>query len=201
MRVDYVCETCGKTGHRSYAKGKISSHFFCSRECQNEWQKTRQDIVEKNKDPEFRRKVSRGLKERKKRLGENYHSPETKKKIGAATVEHWNSYDEKTKKHMLKVLNHNAQARRTYGPYDCDWHHLSQAMTSHGVCHRCGSRERLIVHHIIPVKAGGNRNSKNLVVLCRNCHTTVEYQERKIFEIIPDWNIVQLLVRERLHCI
>ena len=201
MVVHYICETCGKPGKRSYAQGQVPSHFFCSRECQNEWQKTRQDIVEKNKNPEFRKKVSQGLKNRKIRLGENYHSPETKKKIGATTVEHWNSYDDKTKNHLLEVVNANAQAKRTYGPYDIDWKHLSQQMCAHGICHRCGSRKRLNVHHIIPVSAGGTRDPKNLVVLCHKCHTTVEYQEKKIFDIIPDWDIVQLLTRERLHCL
>ena len=48
MRVDYICETCGKKGFRHYAKEKILSHFFCSIPCQNEWQKSREDIVIKN---------------------------------------------------------------------------------------------------------------------------------------------------------
>ena len=201
MRVDYICETCGKPGHRNYAEGKVPSHFFCSVPCQNEWQKTRQDIVEKNKDPEFRRKVSAGLKRRKRELGDDYHSAETKRKIGDATLKHWEDYDEATRNHLLQVLQNNATARRTYGPYDLDWKRLSTAMCEHGICHRCGSRENLAVHHIIPVKHGGTRKKRNLVVLCQSCHTTVEYQQKKILEIIPDWNIVQILVRERLHCI
>lgn len=45
------------------------------------------------------------------------------------------------------------------------------------------------------------RNPRNLVPLCPGCHTAVENQTRKIYEIIPDWSIVQLLVRERLHCV
>lgn len=199
MRVDYVCETCGKTGHRSYARGKVPSHFFCSVACQNAWQKTRQDIVEKNKDPEFRKKVSAGLKRRHKILGDNYHSLETKKKIGAATIEHWENYDNETRNHMLSVLNDNAQKRRTYGPYDYDWKKLSKAVCEKGVCYRCGSREHLALHHIIPVKVGGDRSPQNLVPLCQHCHTLVEHQQKIIYDIIPDWNIVQLLVRERLH--
>lgn len=42
---------------------------------------------------------------------------------------------------------------------------------------------------------------KNLVVLCSSCHKVVEYQQKKLYEIIPDWNVIQLLVRERLHCL
>ncbi|MCD7824257.1 MAG: HNH endonuclease [Oscillospiraceae bacterium] len=201
MRVDYICETCGKSGHRCYAQGKVPSHFFCSRECQNEWQKTREDIVLKNKDPEFRKKVSAGLKRRKQELGENYHSPETKRKIGDATLEHWENYDDETRAHMLQVLQDNATARRTYGDYDYEWSQLSAQMRENGICHRCGSREKLDVHHIIPTKQGGTRAPRNLVVLCSSCHTLVENQQRKIYEIIPDWNVVQILVRERLHCL
>ena len=200
MRIDYICETCGKHGHRNYAQGKVPSHFFCSRECQNEWQKTREDIVLKNQDPEFRKKVSAGLKRRKQELGDNYHSPETKRKIGDATLRHWEEYDDETKAHMLQVLRNNAAVKRTYGPYDWAWKQLSGDMCKNGICHRCGSREHLVVHHIIPVKHGGTRNPNNLVVLCIGCHTTVEALQKKVFEIISDWEIVRILVRERLHC-
>ena len=163
MRVDYICESCGKAGHRSYAQGKVPSHFFCSVACQNKWQKTRQDIVAKNKDPEFRKKVSEGLKQRKIKLGDHYHSDEAKRKIGNATIEHWANYDDETRNHMLKVLQGNATALRTYGPYDFAWKQLSNAMCSSGICHRCGSKENLHVHHIIPVKEGGTRELATVI--------------------------------------
>ncbi|MBQ1492169.1 MAG: HNH endonuclease [Blautia sp.] len=201
MRVDYECEICGKPGHRNYPQGKVPSYFFCSRECQNEWQKTQEDIVLRNKDPEFRKKVSAGLKHRKEVLGDDYHSPETKAKIGAATIEHWNNYDDETRNHMLDVLQENATVRRTYGPYDYAWKMLSKKMCGVGICHRCGSRENLHVHHIIPTREGGTRDPKNLVVLCNSCHKIVEHQQRLTYGIIPDWDVIQLLVRERLHCI
>lgn len=201
MRVDYQCEICGKTGHRSYPEGKVPSHFFCSRECQNEWQKTREDIVIKNKNPEFRKKVSEGLKRRKRVLGENYHSPETKRKIGNATIQHWDAYDEDTKAHMLQVLQDNATAMRTYGSYNYEWKQLSRQMCENNVCHRCGSNNHLVVHHIIPVSQGGKREPRNLVVLCPGCHATVEHQQKLIYGILPDWDVIQILVRERLHCI
>ena len=201
MRVDYICENCGKPGHRNYPQGKVPSHFFCSRECQNEWQKTREDIVLKNKDPEFRKKVSEGLKRRKQLLGDNYHSPETKKKIGEMTKRHWNEYDDEKRERLQRILYQNSQALRTYGPYDLSWKKLRAKMCANGVCHRCGSKENLQVHHIIPVKAGGTRELKNLVVLCSSCHKVVEHQQKKVFEILPDWNVVQILIRERLHCL
>lgn len=201
MRVDYVCETCGKAGHRNYAQGQVPSHFFCSRSCQNEWQKSREDIVLKNKNPEFRKKVSAGLKRRKEELGDNYHTPETKRKIGDATLQHWAHYDERTRNHMLEVLKSNAEAQRTHGPYNWPWSEINKAMRSKGICYRCGSREKLCVHHIIPVKQGGTMERKNLVVLCDSCHKIVEHQQKLLYQIIPDWDIIQILVRERLHCL
>ncbi len=201
MRIYYTCEICGKQGNRCYSKDKVPAHFFCSRECQNKWQKTREDIVLRNKDPAFRKKVSDGLKRRKAILGENYHSEDTKKKIGESTINHWEHYDEQKKTKMLGVLKKNATVRRTYGPYDLAWKQLSHEMCKKGICHRCGSKDKLQVHHIIPVKNGGTRENKNLVVLCSSCHKIVEHQQKLLFDIIPDWRVIQLLVRERLHCL
>lgn len=141
------------------------------------------------------------MKRRKQVLGDNYHSPETKKKIGEATVQHWNEYDEETRNRMLAVLRANAENLRTHGPYDSAWKRLSAEIREGNFCHRCGSMGHLAVHHIIPTSKGGDRSRKNLVPLCPGCHALVENQTRRIYEIIPDWNIVQLLVRERLHCI
>ena len=199
MVVEYVCETCGKKGKRCYSADSIPSHFFCSRECQNEWQKTRKDIVLRNKDPEFRKKVSAGLKNRKKMLGENYHSPETKKKIGEATASRWGEYEDEKRQRMLGVLRENAQNRRTYSPYDFEWHQISSRLRTDARCQRCGTKDGLVVHHIIPTKAGGTREPRNLVVLCRGCHTTVEYAQKSVYEIISDWRAVQILVRECLY--
>jgi hypothetical protein len=37
-------------------------------------------------------------------------------------------------------------------------------------CVKCKSPDYLIVHHIIPLKSGGNHNFDNLETLCRDCH-------------------------------
>ncbi len=198
MVISYICETCGKKGRRSYAKDKIPQHFFCSVPCQNEWQKTREDIVLKNKSPEFRKKVSEGLKKRKIKLGNNYHSKHTKEVIGASTAKRWLTYENDKRNKMLRVLFNNAQARKTYGPYDADWRKLSHRLRSLNKCSRCGNMGNLILHHIIPVKAGGERTLENLTVLCAGCHAKVEKQTNKVFEIVKDWEITAMLVKENL---
>lgn len=199
MLVDFVCEVCGISKSRRYSQSRMPSHFFCSVPCQNEWQKTRQDIVEKNKDPDFRRKVSEGLKRRKAKLGDAYHSPETKAKIGAHTSRKWREYSEEKRQRLTGVLKRNAQAKRTFKPYDYRWQQLSKHLRDHGLCRRCGSRDNLIVHHIIPTKHGGERWGNNLAVLCRSCHPQVEAQTRCLHELLDDWDTIQLLVQERLH--
>jgi 5-methylcytosine-specific restriction protein A len=41
-------------------------------------------------------------------------------------------------------------------------------------CQRCGSSERLQVHHIVPLAKGGDRYALlNLVTLCQPCHAEV----------------------------
>lgn len=199
MKVEYECATCGVRGTRRYARNRVTSQFFCSVPCQNEWQKSRKDLIEKNKDPEFRKKVSAGLRRRKEALGENYHSPETKAKIGAHTSCKWREYSDSKRQRLTNVLRQNAQAMRTYGPYDYHWQQLSQKLRKRGICRRCGSRRNLIVHHIIPTKCGGERWGNNLAVLCRSCHPKVEAETKRVYELIGDWGISQLLIQERLH--
>lgn len=44
-------------------------------------------------------------------------------------------------------------------------------------CASCGSKERLEVHHIIPVYKGGTNIKKNLRVLCHDCHNQLHRPE------------------------
>ena len=114
MRIDFFCYTCGKRGYRHYSVTTVPSAFFCSKPCQHEWQKSRVDLVEKNKNPEFSKKVSEGLKRRKALLGDDYHSKATKAKIGATTRQHWEEYDDVTRERMLGVLRTNANNKRVH---------------------------------------------------------------------------------------
>jgi 5-methylcytosine-specific restriction protein A len=46
-------------------------------------------------------------------------------------------------------------------------------------CVKCGSIDYLIVHHIKPLKSGGNHNFNNLQTLCRDCHYKIHTELRK----------------------
>ena len=56
----------------------------------------------------------------------------------------------------------------TYPP---DWEERRQnAIATSRFCSRCGTDNRLQVHHQRPVGQGGTHKPANLVVLCRSCH-------------------------------
>lgn len=39
-----------------------------------------------------------------------------------------------------------------------------------GRCTQCGRPGRLEVHHLVPLKDGGENTQENLTTLCRSCH-------------------------------
>ena len=47
-------------------------------------------------------------------------------------------------------------------------------------CQNCGSRERLQIHHLIALSAGGEKfDLNNLTVLCFSCHNLATSFERR----------------------
>ncbi len=187
MVVRFDCETCGTPHKRSYAQGKVPSHFFCSLPCQHEWQKTREDIIAKNKDPEFRKKVSEGLKRRKRLLGNDYHSSSTKRKIGDATIKHWNEYSEGKRQKLINLLYNNAQQSRVPGKiYNRDWYLLSQRHIRDNKCTYCGKTGFLHMHHIKPTRMGGTHDESNLCVLCAGCHKRIETMTIHLIRLFED---------------
>lgn len=194
-----VCEKCGNlfisqapkvNCSRSCAQKGIKKPYLAER---NRQENMRQLTAERNKNLDFRKKVSDGLKKRKQELGENYHSKETKAKIGKATRERW----EEVKDLILPILLKNAAQLkiREYYPYDFKWRKLSDRLGKIHGCARCGTKMDLVVHHIIPAKNGGEGVEENVAVLCNSCHPIVEKQQREIYKILGDWEVTALLVK------
>lgn len=48
-------------------------------------------------------------------------------------------------------------------------------LNDNGVMTRCGSRDRVEIHHIKSKGRGGSNDLRNLVVLCRKHHTDVHH--------------------------
>jgi len=52
-------------------------------------------------------------------------------------------------------------------------------------CELCGESEStLVLHHIVPVLAGGTNAEYNYMTLCRGCHSTVEHRTRGFTEAV-----------------
>lgn len=129
------------------------------------------NIAERNKRPDIRKKVSAGLvKYFKKhpRCNESWYI----ERYGVGYV---------PKKHKHSNI----------------WKSLSKRLRESHSCHRCGGRETLDVHHIIPFAISKDHSIKNVVVLCRSCHKFTEDNNLKILNIVGDWDVVRILYKQR----
>lgn len=66
-----------------------------------------------------------------------------------------------------KIRNEQTELRKTI-------------ITPDSCCSKCGGKENLELHHILPVIIGGNNDEYNIIILCRNCH-------QRITKIFKDW--------------
>ena len=57
-----------------------------------------------------------------------------------------------------------------------------------GVCNYCGSKDKLDLHHSIPLYAGGTNTMGNLEVVCRDCHRKLHIQARRIYPFIGEYS-------------
>ncbi len=206
--VPRICEYCGTTfevPRQQVIKGRGK---FCSGCCRakaqsatiinyNKSEICRERTALRNKDPAFRKKVSAGLKKRKERLGDDYHSVSAKAKIGNATKARWNDVRSK----ILPVLIWNGQSLRKKDnfPYGHQWRFVSKkARELSKYCFRCLSSKNLVVHHIIPARFGGKAELNNALVLCSHCHPTVDRQALILYDIFKDWEKTRALLKERI---
>jgi len=54
-------------------------------------------------------------------------------------------------------------------------------------CTVCSKKKGLQIHHILPVREGGNNYEGNLVVVCRKCHSKIHSSNYSAF-VIYDYN-------------
>lgn len=57
-------------------------------------------------------------------------------------------------------------------------------ITEFSCCAKCGSKENLQLHHMIPVLIGGDNDDDNLIILCKKCHFRVTVHNRDILHDI-----------------
>lgn len=59
------------------------------------------------------------------------------------------------------------------------------------ICIKCGSTEKVVLHHILPVVAGGDNIEENLAWLCNTCHGSVHAHKAYGRELFDTWRGVQ----------
>ncbi len=172
-----VCRQCGeKYQDPTYNK----SRKYCSQSC---WHKNcarnlkswlnPANISLRNKNLNFRKKVSEGLKKyfaNNPRCNEKWYI----QKYGI-------NYIPKKPKHCAF------------------WKSLSVRLRKKHSCQRCNSKDNLDVHHIIPFTISKSHSIQNVVVLCRRCHKLTEDNNLKVLNIVGDWDIVRILYRHRFN--
>ena len=63
------------------------------------------------------------------------------------------------------------------------------------MCEICYSKDKLDVHHVIPVEEGGTDDQDNLICLCRHCHKVIHAGNRYYNNMLRDY----LYDRKRLR--
>lgn len=169
-----LCIICGKScpNCEILSNGSVY-HDTCYRELEAEIVKT-QDLIDR------RTKHIVGLEEEIRRaqtivgmlrgiFGRNKDDLELKKvEVKRCEAELADSREART------LLTNKLSAIYDYWPdYPPDWDSRKEkARKKFPFCEDCGSHRGLLhVHHKIPIAKGGNHISKNLLVLCENCHS------------------------------
>ena len=189
--VPIICDHCGCKSWSQYSNFMKSEYHFCDKSCYHKSTIKQQictnashakgrisRLIERNKSVDMREKVSRGLKQRKIILGDNYHSKEAKRQIGTSTKERWSKH----KFEILPVLLANSERRKDKTKYGHTFRKLRlQLINKFNGCLFCDNTQRVAAHHIFPVRFGGDTSKLNLVPLCPGCHKRIETLEWKLF--------------------
>lgn len=77
----------------------------------------------------------------------------------------------KGRKNQALKTGQTTRVRRN-DPYSVDWNALRKRVHEKcgGQCQKCGSTNKLEVHHIVRVARGGRNTMSNLTLLCHACH-------------------------------
>lgn len=81
-------------------------------------------------------------------------------------------------KHKDKIYEYAKKIKNEFGIGDKLYKKIKNVLLRDAVCLRCGTTSGLNIHHIRPLRLGGNSHLSNLTTLCFQCHM----QWHKMFE-------------------
>ena len=77
---------------------------------------------------------------------------------------------EKYKRNPWKVILAEHKRRAIYQDGDVTQEQIYVLFQTYPACCACGSKERLTIDHVVPLKQGGKHTYSNLQVLCHSCN-------------------------------
>ena len=165
LRKNKTCQHCGKTFY-NYANA-----LYCSMKC-SAGAKTGKRLSDKHRRALSIAKAGKPIKHFEER------KDEIRAKISASLKRYWATVERPPIKPNEHVT-HWARLR-------------DELIEKAGGCQRCGKRNNLHVHHIVPYAIAGKHKTSNLVVLCASCHRRTEAQNKHINTMLNDWDITAL---------
>ncbi len=91
-------------------------------------------------------------------------------------------YCEKHQREVDRHYNRHQRDPKTAKRYGRRWRKIRKAfLTAHPLCEECKKQGKFTpaeeVHHITPLSEGGTHDYKNLMALCKSCHSRITAKE------------------------
>jgi 5-methylcytosine-specific restriction endonuclease McrA len=192
-----TCKICGKEFYRSYSelKKNKTGNIYCSSGC---YQSTIQGEGNPNFNNHWTDESKKALSEKQKLAYANGRkswckgqTKETDPRLAKCGVpgNDFGKYSKGSKRPdniWRNVLNsagvrHGLQQEHKYKYHGENWLIIRKSVLQRDnfTCQKCGSKDELVAHHLIPYRLGGSDDLENLITLCRKCHGREEPGARK----------------------
>lgn len=163
MKTIIICQICNKKFKDYFAHKRK----FCSRNCYYKFMETRKGKLH----PKWKPKVKLNCRI----CGKIFEVNEARKNIAKICSRKcyakWRSLN-------YKGLNHyNWKGGKIHSyTWARDWRLLRDKILQRDnyKCKKCGNKNQLEIHHIVPYEIIKNHSEKNLITLCKSCHTKEE---------------------------
>ena len=126
----------------------------------------------------------KGYRWRRETIQKRADSNRGQKRVGDA---HKNIVDGIAKRHgysSYEEMPHPSEYNPDYRGDDWDEKRKEARKRDNDTCQKCGRKDRLQVHHIVPWRISHDSNLSNLITLCIYCHQGLKSEELKNFKVI-----------------
>lgn len=88
--------------------------------------------------------------------------------------EYCQEHDYRAKRNHREKKYDNKRGTKQERGYGTSWDKFRAIiLVERGICEECRKKPAIDVHHIIPVRDGGEDTRENVLALCHKCHSTI----------------------------